>query len=72
METLVTLKDNFSPSSMVESRRQNQGFDDAIFLRDGFVTEGTFANFLLLMRMTLSLPALPIILFYGNYQKSHN
>lgn len=32
------------PSSMVNQDAKNQGFDDAIFLRDGFVTEGTFAN----------------------------
>lgn len=32
------------PSSMVNQDAKNQGFDDAIFVRDGFVTEGTFAN----------------------------
>jgi D-alanine transaminase len=32
------------PSSMINQEAKNQGFDDAIFVRDGFVTEGTFAN----------------------------
>jgi D-alanine transaminase len=32
------------PSSMVNQEAKNQGYNDAIFIRDGFVTEGTFAN----------------------------
>jgi D-alanine transaminase len=32
------------PSSMMNQDAKNEGFDDAILVRDGFVTEGTFAN----------------------------
>lgn len=31
-------------ASMINQEAKNQGFDDAIFLRDGVVTEGSFAN----------------------------
>ena len=31
-------------SSMVNQKAKDEGFDDALFIRDGFVTEGSFAN----------------------------
>jgi D-alanine transaminase len=31
-------------SSFVNQKAKDQGFDDAIFIRDGFITEATFAN----------------------------
>ena len=31
-------------STLINQKAKDEGFDDAVFVRDGFVTEGTFAN----------------------------
>ncbi len=33
---------------MVNQEAKNQGYNDAIFIRDGFICEGTFANFFMI------------------------
>lgn len=32
------------PSTLINQKAKDSGFSDAVFVRDGFVTEGTFAN----------------------------